>query len=82
MLLTKHKKTDMLSRAIMADIKNGNQHLHFSDNLKYSENLGMRTYSQFFKEVSQLNHIIEYCTWNRYSGSGLCIYLLIPNLNT
>ena len=56
--------------------------LHFCHNLKYSENLGMRTYSRFFKEVSQLNHSIEYCTWNNYSISGLRIYFLIPKLNT
>ena len=59
---TEHKKANMFSHAIMADIKNGKQHLHFSDNLKYSENLDLRTYSCFFKEVSQLNHSIEYCT--------------------
>ena len=57
MLLTEHKKANMISYAIMADVKNGNQHLHFSDNLKYSENLGMRTYWRLFKEVSQLNHM-------------------------
>ena len=57
-----HKKANMLSYAIMADVKTGNQHLHFFDNLKYSENLGMRTYSHFFKKVSHVNHSIEYCT--------------------
>ena len=62
MLLMEHKKVNMFSHAKMADVKNGNQHLHFSENLKHSENLGMQTYSRFFKEVSQLNHSIEYCT--------------------
>ena len=62
MFLTEHKKANMFSQAIMIDVKNGNQHYHFSDNLKYSENLGMRTYSRFCKEVSQLNHSTEYCT--------------------
>ena len=80
MLLTEHKKANMFSHAIMADVKKSNQHLHFSDNLKYSENLGMRTYSRFFKEVPQLNHSNEYCTWNSYSNSGLCIYFLIPSI--
>ena len=61
MVLTEHKKADMFSHAIMTDVKNGNQHLHFSDNLKYPENLSMRTYSRFFKELSQPNHGIEYC---------------------
>ena len=62
MLLMEHKKENKFSHAIMADVKNRNQHLHFFDNLKYSENLGIRPYSRFFKEVSQLNHSIEYCT--------------------
>ena len=52
MHLTEHKKANMFSHAVMADVKYGNQRLHFSDNLKYSENLDMRTYSRFFKEVS------------------------------
>ena len=47
MLLTEHKKANMSSHAIMADVKYVNQHLHFSDNLKYSEKIGMRTYSSF-----------------------------------
>ena len=34
-----HTKANMFSHVIMADVKNGNQHLHFTDNLKYSENL-------------------------------------------
>ena len=29
------------------------------NNWKYSKNLGMRIYSRFFKEVSQLNHSID-----------------------
>ena len=62
----------------MADVKNGNQILHFSDNLKYSEHLGMWTYSRFFKEVSQLKYSIEYCTWKSYSNSSLPMYFLIP----
>ena len=62
MLLMEHKKVNMFSHAIMADVKNGNQHLHFSENLKYSENLGMQAYSHFFKELSQLKHSIQYCT--------------------
>ena len=78
MLLTEHKKANTFSDAIMSDLKHGNQHLHFSDNVKYSENLGIRTYSRFFKEVSQLNQSIEYCTWNSYSSSALRIYFLIP----
>ena len=42
MLLTEHKKENMFSQAIMDDVKNGNQHLHFSENnFKYSENLGL-----------------------------------------
>ena len=42
MLLAEHKKANMFSHEIMADdVKNGNQYLHFSDNFKYSENLGM-----------------------------------------
>ena len=69
----------MFSHAIMADVKNGNQHI---DNLKYSENLDMRTYSHFFQEVSQLYHSIEYCTCKSYSSSGLCIYFLTTNLTT
>ena len=40
-LLAEYKMMNMFSHAIMADVKNGNQQLHFSDNLKYSENLGM-----------------------------------------
>ena len=39
----------------------------------------MRIYSRFFKEVSQLNHSIEYCTWNSYSSSGLGLHFLIPS---
>ena len=49
MVLTEHKKANMFSHAIMADdVKYGNQHLHFFDNFKYSETLGMQTYSHFF----------------------------------
>ena len=59
MLLTDLKKANMFSHTIMADVKNVNQHLHFSDNFKYSENLGMRTYSRFFNEVSQMNNSIH-----------------------
>ena len=44
MFLTEHKKANMFFHAIMADIKNGNQNLPFSDNLKYSENLGIIKY--------------------------------------
>ena len=62
MLLTEHKNENMFSHAIMADVKNGNHHLHFSDNFKYSENLVMLTYALFFKEVSHLNHSFKYCT--------------------
>ena len=38
MFLTEHKKANVFSHTIMADVKNGNQQLHFSDILKYSEN--------------------------------------------
>ena len=48
MFLTEHKKANMFFHAVMADVKDENQHLHFSDTLKYFENLGMRTYSRFF----------------------------------
>ena len=44
------KKTNMFSHAIMADVENVNQHLNFSNNLKYSEDLGMRTYSRFLRK--------------------------------
>ena len=51
MLLSEHKKANMFSHAIMADVKNVNQHLHLSDNLKYSEKLGMRKYWRFLRSV-------------------------------
>ena len=76
MLLTEHKKAKTFSHAIMADVKDKNKHLHFSDNFKYGT---LKTYLRFFKKVSQLNHSIEYCTWNSYPSSGMSVYFLIPS---